>query len=112
MRKKLSAVLAVCLLLSSASLTSCGIPGLGSLNGNVLRVASWDEYIDMGGEDVYDEKFMAWYQETFHIDLSTAQPLYEEFLPWYHDNYNQEENNCGKCPIRRLNGRAGKVVFA
>ena len=91
MRKKLSAVLAVCLLLSSASFTACGIPGFGSQNDNVLRVASWDEYIDMGGEDVYDEEFMAWYQETFHIDLSTAQPLYEEFLPWYHDNYQDAE---------------------
>ncbi|MBE5747059.1 MAG: extracellular solute-binding protein [Clostridiales bacterium] len=89
MRKKLSATIAVCLLLSSASLTSCGIPGLGSLNDNVLRVASWDEYIDMGGEEVYDEDFMAWYQETFDIDLTTAQPLYEEFLPWYHANYKE-----------------------
>ena len=87
MRKKFSAALAVCLLLSSASFTACGIPGLGSLNDNVLRVASWDEYIDMGGEDIYDEEFMSWYQETFNIDFTTAQPLYEEFFGWYHENY-------------------------
>ncbi len=87
MRKKFSAALAVCLLLSSASFTACGIPGLDGLNDNVLRVASWDEYIDMGGEDVYDEDFMAWYQETFTIDLTNAQPLYEEFWGWYHENY-------------------------
>ncbi len=87
MKKKFSAALAVCLLLSSASFTACEIPGFSTLDGNVLRVASWDEYIDMGGEDVYDEDFMAWYQETFHIDLATAQPLYEEFLGWYHENY-------------------------
>ncbi|MBQ8343525.1 MAG: extracellular solute-binding protein [Clostridia bacterium] len=87
MRKKFSAALAVCLLLSSASFTACDIPGFSGLNDNVLRVASWDEYIDMGGEDVYDEAFMAWYQETFNVDLATAQPLYEEFLGWYHENY-------------------------
>ena len=88
MRKKISAVLALCLLLSSASFTACGIPGLGSLNDNVLRVASWDEYIDMGGEDVYDEEFVAWYEETFPgKKLSEAQPLYEEFTGWYHENY-------------------------
>lgn len=87
MKKKLSTALAVCLLLSSASFSACSIPGLDGLNNNVLRVASWDEYIDMGGEDVYDEEFMTWYQETFDIDLTNAQPLYEEFLGWYHENY-------------------------
>ena len=88
MRKKISATLALCLLLSSASFTACGIPGLGNLNDNVLRVASWDEYIDMGGEDVYDEEFVAWYEETFPgKKLSEAQPLYEEFTGWYHENY-------------------------
>lgn len=87
MRKKLSAALAVCILLSSASFSSCGIPGFNGLNDNILRVASWDEYIDMGGEDVYDEEFIAWYQETFDDDLTTAEPLYEEFTDWYHEKY-------------------------
>lgn len=93
MRKKFSAALAVCLLLSSTSFTACGIPGLGSLNHNVLRVASWEEYIDMGG-DVYDTSdedvadFVAWYEETFDITLSTnTSSLYEEFTAWYHKNY-------------------------
>lgn len=88
MRKKFSAALALCLLLSSASFTACEIPGFSTLDGNVLRVASWDEYIDMGGEDVYDEEFVVWYEKTFPgKKLSEAQPLYEEFTGWYHDNY-------------------------
>ena len=93
MRKKLSAAIAVCLLLSSASFSSCGIPGFSTLDDNVLRVASWDEYIDMGGEvyDTSDEdvaEFVAWYQDVFGIALNeNTLPLYEEFTTWYHENY-------------------------
>ncbi len=93
MRKKLSAAIAVCLLLSSTTFSSCGISSLNTLDDNLLRVASWDEYIDMGGE-VYDTSdkdvadFVAWYKDVFGIELSeNTLPLYEEFTTWYHKNY-------------------------
>ena len=44
-------------------------------NDNVLRVASWDEYIDEGGEDSY---------------VKGSQPLYEEFEVWYKQVYGKE----------------------
>ena len=42
---------------------------------NVLRVASWDEYIDEGGEDSYVEG---------------SRPLYEEFVDWYKETYGKK----------------------
>ena len=47
----------------------------GEEEGNVLRVASWDEYIDEGGEDSY---------------VTGSLPLYEEFQIWYKQNYGKE----------------------
>ena len=69
MRKKVYNAIALCLFLSAFPLTACDTP-IGSGNGNehVLRVASWDEYIDEGGEDSYKEG---------------SSPLYEEFETWY-----------------------------
>ncbi|MBQ9714394.1 MAG: extracellular solute-binding protein [Clostridia bacterium] len=95
MKKKFSAALGICLLLCSSSFTACNLPGLGSFNENVLRVASWDEYIDMGGEVYADEDaedFIAWYYETFGIELNeNTKPLYEEFVDWYHREYKDKE---------------------
>ncbi len=70
MRKKLSLTLAALLTLGSVGLSACADGGLRS-NGEegVLRIASWDEYIDMGGEDSY-----------YSAD---SKPLYEEFVDWY-----------------------------
>jgi len=64
-------------------------------NKNVLRVASWDEYIDMGGsvyegDDLDLLDFKAWYKELTGIDLDNTRPLYEEFEDWYEDVYKEE----------------------
>lgn len=76
MKKKLSNVLAVTLLLSTAPLSACSASGPQGFRENVLRVASWDEYIDMGGEDSY------YYDEETNPDVA---PIYEEFENWYYE---------------------------
>ena len=74
MKKELSLALTALLLLSSLSLTACsGETNTQTRDENVLRVASWDEYIDMGGEDSY-----------YSAD---SRPLYEEFEDWYKETY-------------------------
>lgn len=63
MKKQLSLLLAFSLVsASAAALSACGD------DTPVLRVASWDEYIDEGGDDSYVEG---------------SAPLYEEFEDWY-----------------------------
>ncbi len=58
-------------LLSVLSLNACNTnPSTIAKGQNVLRVASWVEYIDMGGEDSYAEG---------------SSPLYEEFEDWYYE---------------------------
>ena len=101
MKKHLSKIFAFTFLLASLPLTACdnGL-GLSSKADNVLRVASWDEYIDMGGsvyatdeENQELEAFKQWYKDTFEIELSEkTKPLYEEFVDWYHLNYKESEN--------------------
>lgn len=101
MKKHLSKILAFSLLLASLPLSACenGL-GFSSKADNVLRVASWDEYIDMGGSIyAYDEEnpeleeFKTWYKDTFGITLSEkTKPLYEEFVDWYHTNFKNSEN--------------------
>lgn len=54
-----------------APLSACNETG----DKNVLRIASWDEYIDEGGEDSYVEGSL---------------PLYEEFEQWYLQTYGKE----------------------
>ena len=51
MRKRISAIGSAVLLLSLLGMPACSASNIS--NENVLRVASWDEYIDMGGEDSY-----------------------------------------------------------
>ncbi len=74
MKQKLSLALSALLLLGSVSFSACTQNGPRS-NGEagVLRIASWDEYIDMGGEDSY-----------YSAD---SRPLYEEFEDWYKKTY-------------------------
>ena len=98
MKKQLSKILAFSLLLASLPLSACenGL-NFSSKADNVLRVASWDEYIDMGGSVYadYEENcdFIEWYKDTFGITLSEkTKPLYEEFVDWYHKNYKDSEN--------------------
>ena len=99
MRKSLLRTLAFCLCSSSIALTSLtgcssGL-GLGNNNEKVLRVASWGEYIDMGG-DVYDGNdpdlvaFRDFYAEKFGIDLTKSRPLYDEFEDWYFNQTGKE----------------------
>ena len=76
MRRKISNVLAISLLLSLAPLGSCSDNGPQGFRENVLRVASWDEYIDMGGEDSY------YYDEETNPNVN---PIYEEFEEWYYE---------------------------
>ena len=73
MKKKISLALSVCLLLSTFSATACTVNNgeTPSRDSTVLRVASWDEYIDMGGEDSYYDP--------------DSLPLYEEFEDWYYE---------------------------
>ncbi len=72
MKKKLSLTLSALLLLTSVGMVACK-KDVQTRDENVLRVASWDEYIDMGGEDSY-----------YSAD---ALPLYEEFETWYAQTY-------------------------
>ena len=59
----------------------------------MLRVASWDEYIDMGGDfldpdpENGDGEYIEWYKELTGIDLLDSKPLYEEFESWYNETY-------------------------
>jgi spermidine/putrescine-binding protein len=74
MRKTISLALSALLLLGSLPLTACSNNSIGTQKDeNILRVASWDEYIDMGGEDSY-----------YSAD---SRPLYEEFEDWYKETY-------------------------
>lgn len=69
MKKAISNILTASLLLSITSLTACSKQE--AVNENVLRIASWDEYIDMGGEESY-----------YSAD---SLPIYEEFEAWYQE---------------------------
>lgn len=75
MKKEISNILVVSLLLSLAPFSACSNDGPQGFRENVLRIASWDEYIDMGGEDsyYYDEK-----------NNPNVKPVYEEFEDWYY----------------------------
>lgn len=95
MKKKFSYI-PLCFLLSALSLSACSPQKSASTDAdNVLRVASWDEYIDMGG-DVYEGDdpdlldFKAWYKELTGIDLDNTRPLYEEFEDWYEETYGEK----------------------
>ena len=69
MRKKLSFLLSIIFALSAFSMTACNSVSITpNQNETILRVGSWDEYIDEGGEDSYVEGSLA---------------LYEEFEEWY-----------------------------
>lgn len=68
MKKKLSLTLATMLFLSAFSFASCE----NNTQMLTLRVGSWDEYIDEGGEDSY---------------VPNSLPLYEEFETWYEETY-------------------------
>ena len=71
MKKKFSITLSLFLLLNTLSAVACSSANtqIGTRDENILRVASWDEYIDMGGEDSY-----------YSTD---SRPIYEEFADWY-----------------------------
>ena len=74
MKRHLSLALTSLLLLSTINLSACtNSTSTQTRDENVLRIASWDEYIDMGGEDSY-----------YSAD---SRPLYEEFEDWYKATY-------------------------
>lgn len=76
MKKHISKALAAFLFLSSIPLTGCTTTNSENVfNENVLRIASWDEYIDEGGEDSY---------------VPDSNPLYEEFEDWYFEQTGKE----------------------
>lgn len=97
MRKNLLKTLALCLCATSTfSIAGCSSNlGLGGNKSNVLRVASWDEYIDMAGE-IYEGNdpdlvaFREFYEDLFGIDLRDSRPLYEEFEDWYYKEYGKD----------------------
>lgn len=70
-RKAFPFALIACLALNVLPLSGCSESG----DENVLRIASWDEYICEGGEDSYVEG---------------SRPLYEEFVDWYKETYGKE----------------------
>ncbi len=72
MKKKISLALSTVLFLGCLSSTACTDNGFQGRRDGVLRVASWDEYIDMGGTD-------SW--------VTDSDPLYEEFEVWYEETY-------------------------
>lgn len=94
MKRKITLALAFCMLCSALCTTACDNENSGSKKGdNVLRIASWDEYIDMGGDfldpnpDDGDGEYIAWYKEMTGIDLLNTKPLYEEFEAWYNEQH-------------------------
>ncbi len=75
MKKKISLALSALLLLGSLSFGCSDPQNAQTKDEKVLRVASWDEYIDMGGEDSY---------------VPTSKALYEEFEKWYKATYDKD----------------------
>lgn len=76
MKRKAYNLLALSFLLSALPLTACdNAVRKGNGNEHVLRVASWDEYIDEGGEDSYAEG---------------SDALYDEFCSWYYEQTGKE----------------------
>lgn len=67
-KKRISLALATLLFASAFSFVGCD----GNAPEFVLRVGSWDEYIDEGGEESY---------------APDSRPLYEEFEDWYYQEY-------------------------
>ena len=94
--KKTISCICICFLLSALPLSACSTKKADTTSSdNVLRIASWDEYIDMGGEvyegddpDLLD--FKAWYKDLTGVDLDNTRPLYEEFEDWYEEVYGEE----------------------
>ena len=75
MKKLLHCALAAGLFISLCPLAACNnASNHTGRDKNVLRIASWDEYIDEGGEDSY---------------VPGSLPMYEEFEQWYKDVYNE-----------------------
>ena len=77
MKKLLHCALAAGLFVSLCPLAACNNASKNNPNRdkNVLRIASWDEYIDEGGEDSY-----------YSAD---ALPMYQEFEAWYKATYGE-----------------------
>lgn len=71
MKRKITLILALCMLCGTTACTNKHSPS--KKGANVLRIASWDEYIDMGGEDSY-----------YSAD---SKPIYEEFEAWYNKQH-------------------------
>lgn len=92
MKRKISLLLSLFLLLGVAGCSSSGGTNKAK-DEHVFRVASWDEYIDMGGDfldpdpEEGDGEYIEWYKELTGIDLLDTKPLYEEFETWYNETY-------------------------
>ena len=83
MRKKLRDFIALSVCFSMLVLPACNST-IGA-NGNeqlVLRVGSWDEYIDTGGEDSYVEGSKALYDEFVEeYNAKTGKNIALEYVP-------------------------------
>lgn len=88
MKKIISSILSLCLLTGTLNATACTNSNTANSKGNnVLRIASWDEYIDMGGEDsYYTTDLLPIYKE---LDYKGEHPLaiHEEFEAWYNKQH-------------------------
>lgn len=97
MKKKISLLLSLFILLGVLGSVGCKSNDITQEKSkNVLRVASWDEYIDMGGSyldpdpEEGDGEYMQWFKDLTGVDLSDTKPLYEEFEVWYKETYGKE----------------------
>ena len=77
MKKTISLSLAACLATALFPLTACNTQNQSTQNENILRVASWDEYIDEGGS-FYDESDPDWslIAEKANVALESARSLF------------------------------------
>ena len=83
MRKKIANLLAFTLSFSILALPACN-SAIGSNTSDrlVLRVGSWDEYIDTGGEDSYIEGSKALYDEFVdEYNAKTGKNIEIEYVP-------------------------------
>ena len=99
MKRKLALFLAL-------SLSCATLPSLVSCRGNetVLRIASWEEYIDEGGDDSY---------------IEGSNSMIEDFEKWYEEKYDEKIRvvyipfpTTSKCMLKSTNSIGITTFFA
>lgn len=83
MKKIISSVLCITMVLSSFCMSGCGSQETDDTV--VLRVSNWEEYIDLGEWD--EEELIDLEDGT---EIIGVDALYEEFEDWYYEEYGQK----------------------